>query len=77
MPATTEPEPEQERRVEIAPDDGEWQDVTPLIRTKPKRPALLRDLCPFCGADWPLHPEYAAWSCQHGTWNLADDFDNE
>ena len=43
---------------------------------KPPRPKHLSELCSECGQH-DVHPDYAAWSCEHGTWNLADDFDNE
>lgn len=42
--------------------------------TKPPRPVHLSELCSECGQH-EVHPDYAAWSCEHGTWNLADDFD--
>jgi len=50
-----------------------WPDKTGT--TKPPRPVHLSELCSICGL-YPVHPDYTAWSCEHGTWNLADDFDS-
>ena len=49
---------------------------TEVEAVKPPRPKHLSELCSECGQH-EVHPDYAAWSCEHGTWNLADDFDNE
>jgi len=50
-----------------------WPDKTGT--TKPPRPAHLAELCSECGL-YPVHPDYTFWSCEHGQWNLAEDFDN-
>jgi hypothetical protein len=41
--------------------------------TKAPRPVHLAELCSECGL-YPVHPDYTSWSCEHGTWNLADDY---
>ena len=38
---------------------------------KPPRPAHLSELCSECG-QYEVHPDYKAWSCEHGSWNFAD-----
>ena len=53
-----------------------WPDKTEKTGgTKPPRPTHLSELCSECG-QYEVHPDYKAWSCEHGTWNLADDFES-
>jgi len=45
------------------------------VVVKPPRPVHLSELCSECG-QYEVHPDYTAWSCEHGTWDLANDFDS-